>query len=355
MVNDDVTLDRENRDRASVGAVYTQTNDATENAVSLFSRASNGALSFVASYPTGGRGNGAPGLGSQGSVVIAEARFLLAVNAGSNEISSFRIGDRSLTLVETIPSSGSMPVSIASWGPFVYVLNAGSDNITGFRINHLGDLTPIAGSTRSLSGSGVGGAQVSFNPNGRLVVVSEKATNKISVFTVEAQGLLSNAFVHNSSGMTPFGFEFTANGRLVVSEAFGGAPNGSATSSYALSLDGALVPVSPSVPTTETAACWVVITSNQAYAYVTNTGSNSVTGYRVAANGTLRRLDDNGVTASTLTNPIDAALSRGSQFLYTLDRGSAAISIFRVNSNGSLTPAGSEGGLPATAFGLAAR
>jgi 6-phosphogluconolactonase (cycloisomerase 2 family) len=337
------------------GVVYTQTNDANNNAVSVFSRASDGSLSFVANYPTGGQGNGAPGLGSQGAVVIAEERFVLAVNAGSNEVSSFRIGNGNLTLVETIPSGGTMPISIATWGPYVYVLNAGSDNVTGFRLNHLGDLTAIAGSTRSLSGSGVMPAQVSFSPNGRLVVVTEKATNKIDVFTVNRGGTLSGPTVHQSSGMTPFGFEFTLNGRLIVSEAFGGAANASATSSYGLSLDGALIPISKSVATTETAACWVVITSNQAYAYVTNTGSNTVTGYRIAPNGTLVRLTDDGVSARTQTSPVDAAFSRGSQFLYTLDRGSGAISIFAVNANGSLTSKGTQTGLPTTSYGLAAR
>lgn len=340
---------------STVGAVYTQTNDAAGNAVALFARASDGSLTFVANYATGGKGNGATGLGSQGSVVIAEERFVLAVNAGSNEVSSFRIGHGNLTLVETIPSGGTMPISIASWGPFVYVLNAGSDNVTGFRINHLGDLTAIPGSTRSLSGSGVMPAQVSFSPNGRLVVVTEKATNRIDVFRVNINGTLSGPSVHASSGVTPFGFEFTRNGRLIVSEAFGGATDASATSSYGLSLDGALVPVSKSIPTTETAACWVVITSNQAYAYVTNTGSNSVTGYRIAPNGALVRLSDDGVTGRTQRSPIDAALSRGSQFLYTLDRSSGAISMFMVNANGSLTPTGTQTGLPTTSYGLAAR
>ncbi|MGH7713449.1 MAG: lactonase family protein, partial [Gemmatimonadaceae bacterium] len=346
----DAALDRV--DASAAGAVYTQTNDASANAVRVFARAGTGALSFVADYPTGGEGNGAPGLGSQAAVILAEGA-LLAVNAGSNEISSFRIGASGLTLVETIPSGGVMPVSIAAFGRLVYVLNAGSDNVTGFWLNNVGDLTPIAGSTRSLSGTGVGAAQVGFHPRGRQLVVTEKNTNKIDVFVVNSNGTLSGPTVYPSSGMTPFGFEFSQRGFLVVSEAFGGAPNASATSSYAL--DGQLVVRSASVPTTETAACWVVITTNQHYAYVTNTGSNTISGYRLAANGTLSLLNDDGVTATTMSAPIDAAFSRGSQFLYTLDRASGAISIFAVNANGSLTNIGAQTGLPTTSYGLVAK
>jgi 6-phosphogluconolactonase (cycloisomerase 2 family) len=293
-------------------------------------------------------------LGSQGSVIIAEHRFLLVVNAGSNQISSFRIAGNSLTLVETIPSGGTMPISVAAFGRLVYVLNAGSDNVTGFLLNSSGDLTAIPGSTRALSGSGTMPAQVGFHPRGARLVVTEKATNKIDVFTVNSNGTLSGASVFPSSGMTPFGFEFSARGVLVVSEAFGGAPNASATSSYLID-GGALNAISKSVPTTETAACWVVITSNQQFAYVTNTGSNSVTGYRLAPNGTLSRLNDDGVTARTRMNPVDAGFSPQSQFLYTLDRGSGAISIFGVNGNGSLTSVGTQTGLPTTSYGLAVR
>jgi len=345
---------RDGVDAATVGSVYTQTNDANANAVRIFSRASNGSLTFVADVPTNGKGNGAPGLGSQASVIIAEGQFLLVVNAGSSQISSFRIeAGGGLTLVETIASGGTMPVSVAARGRLVYVLNAGSDNVTGFTLDATGDLTALVGSTRSLSGSGVGPAQVAFDPLGRRLVVTEKGTSKISVFAVNANGMLGALTANSSSGMTPFGFEFSKSGQLIVSEAFGGAPNASATSSYGFGEGTMLVPLSKSVPTTETAACWVVITSDQRFVYVTNTGSNTITGYALAPNGTLRRLTDNGVSGTTQGSPIDAVIV--GQFLYTLDRASGVISIFTINTNGSLTSVGSKTGLPTTAYGLIAR
>ena len=350
-LSSDVALDQGTN---AVGAVYTQTNDATANAIRQYSRASDGSLTFVASYTTGGTGNGAAGLGSQGSVIIARNRFLLAVNAGSNQISSFAIGAGGLTLVEAISSGGTFPISLTSHGDLIYVLNAGSDNVTGFRLDNSGDLTPIPGSTRGLSGTGTGPAQIGFHPDGSRLVVTEKMTNKIDVFTVSSTGTLSEPTVHQSSGATPFGFEFSERGYLIVSEAFGGAPNASATSSYSLE-NGGLVTRSASVTTTETAACWVVITTNQKFVYVTNTGSNSVSGYRLGADGTLSLLNADGVTGATSATPIDAALSRNSQFLYTLDRAAGAISIFAVNADGSLSKLGTQTGVPTTSFGLIAR
>ncbi|MCI0635461.1 MAG: hypothetical protein L0206_16335 [Actinobacteria bacterium] len=141
---------------------------------------------------------------------------------------------------------------------------------------------------------------------------------------------------------------------MFVSEAFGGAPDASATSSYRVSSDGSLVLVSGSVPTTETAACWVVLSKGGRFAYVTNTGSATISGYRVGSGGSISLLDPDGVTATTGAGDIDAAVTRGGEFLYTLDAGPHAISGFQIQADGSLVPVPGAGGLPARANGLAA-
>ncbi|HET6761707.1 MAG TPA: beta-propeller fold lactonase family protein, partial [Gemmatimonadaceae bacterium] len=214
---------------------------------------------------------------------------------------------------------------------------------------------PIASSTRPLSSPAAGAAQVTFSPDGAVLVVTEKMTNKISTYTVAASGLATGPNVQDSEGDTPFGFAFSRHGTLVVSEAFGGAPDASALSSYNVSDGGSISVISPSVGTTETAACWVVITGNARFAYTSNTGSNTISGYALSRAGELTLLDANGVTATTGQGPIDLALTRGSRFLYSLDGGSNAISAFRVEESGSLTPAPGASGLPAGANGLAAR
>jgi len=184
-------------------------------------------------------------------------------------------------------------------------------------------------------------------------VVTEKATNQITTYQVWGNGLASEPAPHPSSGQTPFGFAFAGRRLMIVSEAFGGATDASAASSYHLSRNGQLRVVSPSVATTETAACWVIVTTNGRYAYTTNTGSNSITGYQIFG-GQLTRLDADGVTGNTDGGPIDMAIS-SNRFLYSLNAGGHSLSGFLIRQDGSLEALGSTAGLPAGANGLAAR
>ena len=344
------------RGGSDVGAVFTLSNSAAGNAVLAFGRSADGSLTPAGSFATAGNGTGA-GLGSQGAVVLSEdGRFLFAVNAASNTITSFAVEGTSLALVNTVASGGTLPISLTNHDDLVYVLNAGgTENITGFSIGATGALTALAGSSRPLSGTGVGPAQVGFDPSGRWLIVTEKNTNRIDVYAVGNNGYASAPVVNPSVGQTPFGFAFNQHGVLIVSEAFGGAVDASAVSSYTVGSGGTLDVVSASVPTTETAACWVAVTNNGKFAYAANTGSASVTGFEVRK-ATLSILDPDGKTGATGTTPIDAAVSHNGQFLYTLTAGSHAISAFSVSQNdGSLSNVGGAAGLPVSTVGLAAK
>ena len=340
----------------NAGAVYTLTNGAAGNAVAVFDRAANGSLTPAGSVATGGLGTGG-GLGSQGAIVL-EGRRLLAVNAGSNSVSLLRVREDGPVLRDVAPSGGVRPISITSHGRLVYVLNMGDPttpaNITGFRIWH-GRLFSLPGSSRPLSSAAPDPAQIEFSPDGRQLVVTEKATNQILTYRVGLFGYASAPRIQPSAGQTPFGFAFAKRSHLIVSEAYGGAPDASVLSSYDLRVDGTVTPISPNVATTETAACWVVVTENGRYSYTTNTGSASVSGFAVGNDGSLSLLDADGKTANTGAGPIDAALSQGSRFLYVLTSGAHQIEGFRVNGDGSLVALGTVGGLPASSVGLAAR
>jgi 6-phosphogluconolactonase (cycloisomerase 2 family) len=111
------------------------------------------------------------------------------------------------------------------------------------------------------------------------------------------------------------------------------------------------------VGTQQTAACWVAVTPNGRFAYVTNTGSGSITGYGIDVDGSLELLDADGRTALTGDDsaPVDLAMTDGGRFLYSLNSGTSTIGAFRVRSDGSLTPLPFTGGLPSGANGLAAR
>ncbi len=324
---------------SSAGAVYTLSNSAAGNAVIAFSRSSDGSLSPLGTFATGGLGSGG-GLGSQGAVTLSgDGQWLLAVNAGSDEITSFAVGaDRRLTFADKIWSGGDHPISVTIGYGVVYTVNdGGSGNIAGFSISPTGHLSAIAGSIRPLSSSSSGPAQISFTPDRATLVVTEKATNRITTYAVGANGAAGAPTWVTSAGPTPFGFDFDNKGRLIVSEANGGPPNLSFVSSYDVSSGSARI-IDGRVATHQVAACWVVVTNNGKYAYASNTASGSISGFAIANDGSLDLLDADGVTGSTGGAPTDMSLSSNSKFLYA--RVGAALHAFRINHDGSLAALG---------------
>src|SRR5579859_6813928 len=187
-------------DGGRAGVVYTLSNASAGNSVLVFSRAVDGALTPAGAYATAGAG-----LGSEGALAVTQ-RWIIAVNAGSNDISVLSRADGQV--VSRTGSGGSTPVSVTAAHDLVYVVNAGSSNISGYRLGGDGRLSPIAGSIRPLSGAGVGPAQISFDPEGETLVVTEKATSLIDTYTVGAQGAAQGPATHPSNGSTPFGFAF---------------------------------------------------------------------------------------------------------------------------------------------------
>jgi 6-phosphogluconolactonase (cycloisomerase 2 family) len=337
----------------SAGAVYTMTNAASGNVVLAFPRSEDGALGAPQSYATGGMGSGAS-LGNQGALALGDdGRWLYVVNAGSNDVSAFRVTPAGLELIDRIASGGDHPVSVTVDHDRVFVLNAGgAGNIQGFRASPAGMLSAIAGSNLPLSSIAAGAAEIGFTPDGNTLVVSEKATNTLSLYAVAKDGSASGPMAASSSGTTPYGFGFDHHGTLVISEAFGGAPLGSAVSSYRVNRAGDITLVSGSVPTDQTAACWIAVQKDGRFAYAANAGSSSLTGYAVGADGALARLD--GPATAVAAGPTELCFNRDSRFLYVLSGGAHMIGGYTVDGSGALMPAGSVT-IPAGVNGLAAR
>ena len=217
-------------------------------------------------------------------------------------------------------------------------------------------LSTIANSTRALSSTSAGPAEIAFTPDGDQLIVTEKNTNIISTYSVGFTGVAAAGHFTPSSGQTPFGFSFRDD-MLIVSEAFGGGVNASAVSSYRETRGGALAVVSGTVKNTETAACWIAVTRNGRFAYAANTGSGTISGYAVNARGALSLLDANGQTAvlAAATAPADMAMSQNSRFLYVRNGGNGTINAMRVHVDGSLTVIGTITNLPTGTAGLVAR
>lgn len=326
----------------SAGAVYTITNAASGNGVAYFRSGSDGALTYVATYATGGDGTGG-GLGSQGAVTLSNnGKLLFAVNAASNSISEFSVGQDGLELLRTFSSRGAQPISVTVHKQWLYALDAGSDAITGFRVDGEGRVDAIPDSTQSLLGTAP--AQVSFSPDGSLLVVTEKGSNTIDTFAVDGAGQASPGVSSPSAGATPFGFAFDPLGRLFVSEAAGSA------SSYNVSPAGANV-ISPALSVGQAAPCWLVVTPDGGYAYTANAGGGTISGLTIAPDGSISVGSVTSLGAGS--HPLDEAVSSDGRFLYVLVDGHHTIATLQIGADGSLSPLGEAGTLPAGDVGLA--
>ena len=336
-------------------AVYTLNNAVSGNRVLTFSRDDRGTLRLDGTYPTGGKGTGAS-LGDQGALALTEdGHWLLAVNAGSNELSVFSIHHDALVLTDIVPSGGMNPISVTIADNLVYVLNAGgavgaTDNISGFYLTKQGLLVAVPESTQPLSGANVAPAQVSFGLGGDVLIVTEKKTNRVDTFVVAEDGRAGPVISTPSSGATPFGFAVSSRGFVFVSEAVS-----SALSSYRLHADGSLQLVTPSLSNLQKAACWAVLSHNQKYAYTANAASNTISGYKVQSNGSVTLLDSTGFTAQTDDHPLDLATTGNGRFVYSLNTNSKTIVGFRMSEDGRLIRVSDIGGLPIGGSGLVAR
>ena len=325
------------------GAVFTETN-AGANAVQVYQQAGDGTLTPGASYLTGGAGSGAAGLGSQGALAL-ERGWLLAVNAGSNDVSAFRVRGSHLELVNRVPSGGTTPNSVTIHGDVAYVLNSGgTGSITGFRLDRHG-LSPLSGATQPLSSATAGAVQISFTPRGDQLVVSEKGANVIDTYPVDRWGRAGAGTAHASAGAAPFGFAFGKHDALLVTEAAA-----SALTSYQLD---PFATITASLQNGQGAACWAAATRDGHLVYTANAATDSISAYSVAGNGTLSLLTPGGATAQLAsgTHPLDEAISHD-RFLYVNGGNSGTINAFKINGDGSLTSLGSVGGLPAGFGGL---
>ena len=336
---------------SSAGAVFIMNNNADRNEVIQYNRAANGMLQKFRAFPTGGRGSGGvtDPLGSQGSLILSsDDSMLFAVNAGSGDISAFLVFPFGLELIDLAPSGGSSPVALAEYGDVLYVLNAGgSSNVTGFQVSPAGRLRPIPTSIRYLTTNISGGSSLAFSLDGKFLAVTERLTNNLDMFSVRADGTLSPIVVNAAAVPGIFAVLFTAaDVAVVVSTGPASAQNGSLLSTYSLTLSGQTTPITTGAPTLGAAACWHVVTPDGRFAYVSNSGTDNISGFALAVGGAATTLPGTVVaTNPTGSTNLDLAVSADGKFLYSLNVGTGVIGIFAIQSNGTLASVGMVSGI----------
>jgi 6-phosphogluconolactonase len=334
--------------------VFVMSNNADRNEVIAFQQESNGNYRKT-SFDTFGRGSGGVNdpLESQGSLILSsDHKLLFAANAGSGDVSVFRVQHNSLAFFEKVPSGGSEPVSIAQRGNSVYVLNSGgAGTVVGFSLDQSGHLHRIAKSTAFLSANATGGASISISPDGRFVAVVERIANKIDTFRINPDGTLASAVTTASPGPGAFSGQFAPNGELIVSETGpGNLPNGSAISAYAVLPDGTLRAVSQSVATDGAANCWNAISPDGSRVYASNAGTSNIAGFAIGQGGDLKPLNGTivGSNPEGSTN-LDIAISGDGKFLYSLNGIVGSVGVFAIQPDGTLIEVTQIEGLPKAA------
>jgi 6-phosphogluconolactonase len=335
-----------------IGHVYVDDNTAVSNTIGAFDRHLDGSLTPVPGSPfaTGGVGTGA-GIPSQGAIQLSrDGRYLIAVDAGSDQVSVLQIqpfGGLSLVPGGVVSSGGFDPVSVAVHGNLVYVANADAGgtapNLTGFTLNWGGQLQPLAGSTISLPGTPTNSqpGDVLFNPTGTNLVTTLVASSTIASYSVARDGLLTAASgsPFPAQGAGPFGSEFrpTNPTQLFVSNAHNTGTGSGTVSAFNVAFDGTLASIGGSpFADGQTAPCWVEISHDGRYLFAVNTGSGAISSYSIAYNGALALLSSTSVSAMGGVGAVDARLSPDGRTLYVDESRIDKVGAFAVDG-GNLT------------------
>ena len=365
--------------------VYIETNAtaANTNAVVAYRQDSNGRLTLINSYSTGGNGTKDPSLSPSGvldtdkSVIINSARRqLFAVNQGSDTIAVFKINsDGTLTVVpgSPFPSGGHAPVSLglSNNDTVLTVVNSSLDparntsdiapNYTSFKVATNGALTPIANSTISLPAGG--GPSIALPANGgSLLFGTNFLTSQLTAYQVSSTGVLAQAAgsPHTSDASI---FTGAAAGKPTNVLGVGVHPNASLhlvyfnfplaglLGVYSYDSSGTLTLVR-AVPNSGGAACWIVINNAGTRLYTSNALSGDISVFDIGTDPTtptqIQKLSVTSTVGSqTLTgNPWQLSLDPSNQFLYVLtprDLGNTpagqgnTIQVLQVAADGTLS------------------
>jgi 6-phosphogluconolactonase len=345
-----------------IGHVYLDGNTAGANTIAVYNRAADGSLSPTPGSPfaAGGAGLGA-GLGSEGAIQLADnGRFVLAVDAGSNQISVLRTkADGSLTQVSGSPvsSGGIKPVSLAVHDNLVYVANDGnatnSANYTGFYLTPSGRLVRLPYSTVNAPGADNDLGDVLFSSTGANLVGTEVGPSLIDSFSVDPFGYLhaASGSPFAGQGLGAFGSAFspTNPNQLFVTNPHNAGSDTSTVSAFDVARNGSLLSIGSSpFASLQNGSCWAAVTPNGQYLFVVNTGSGTVSRFSISRSGALTLLGNSPVNSNGGVGGTDDTVSPDGRNLYINETAAHGVAEMTINGGALTELPGSPVALPAS-------
>jgi len=340
--------------RAQGNFVYTDDDIFGPNTVSGFSVAANGTLTLLQGSPfsTNGIGSGGGWTFASRVAVSTVRNFLFAANTDSNDISTFAINVETgaLTLIGSPYSTGGSAgpaygageaLAVTSDGQFLLAANAGSNNITVFTIASNGALGAIAGSpfaTRGLP------AKIKLTPDGKFLAVTEPFAEQIETFAIAPNGSLTSLGAFPDRGGTFIAAEdIHCSGRfLYADEANETGTSGTIVDGYFIRGDAVLTPIpgSPFEPGvgTESAAMLLGYGRGQVSLYVVDHESSTIAAFTVAGYDGLTLMHGSPFPLNSPgAAPSDLATSQDGGLLYVANFNAGVVSVFSVSQLGGLT------------------
>jgi 6-phosphogluconolactonase (cycloisomerase 2 family) len=278
-------------------------------------------------------------------------------------------------------------VTLHPSGKYAYVANSGDDTVSQYNVAGDGTLAPMTTPTVDV---GAGPWSITVNPSGNHAYIALSGTTKVSTFTIEADGRLvsldsdESGTAPRSVAVDPFGryayaansgsddvgqFAVGADGSLtamtpVASVAAGSEPyfivadpsgrytyvanfgtGDDTVSQFKIGDDGALLPNAPNVIRVPSRPRYLAITGGSLpvqavskFAYVANSGSNSVSQFTIGTDGTLSPMTPPSVLAGT--EPVSVTVDPSGRYAYVAALGlnSNAVFQFTIGTDGILSP-----------------
>lgn len=275
------------------------------------------------------------GCGGSSTSTPATAAFFYAVGQGSNNIFQFQeqlTGQLQALQVFTAATS-PRPVAMALHPSknFVYVANLTSNLVSGYNIDHsTGILTPI-GNAVPPSPTGLSPIALGTNSSGQFLYVLNQGDSTISIFTVDARGLLVNIGTAPAPANPQTMVISPTAGLLYVAS---GSPATTITG-FSIATNGALTQL-PTPFTSGVNVGGMTIEPKGQFLFAADAGNNTVLSFTIASSGALSPIAGSPF-ATGGTQPVAVTVDAATKFLYTANQGSNDISAFTINA-GVLTP-----------------